>query len=260
MSIFRSRSTSRQSNQQKSSVPNREDPLVGMEGSLSKWTNVVQGWQYRYFVLNEDSLSYFTSRDKMLRGQQRGCIRLNNAAIGIEGENSALFTITVDGKVFHLQVIILILLLNLDFMEEQELKIKFQGKDVKERDMWVKELERIIHMKSGYYKPRPGDQVFDLNNRVKLAERQLQDLLEIVRKLETLNALSEKAEEKKKRYLNEVLLTTRRLQNTVEHSTIILKQVQQKFPTVKPDSSHELKNAATSTDGQRVEVVDEVRF
>ncbi|CAD5207877.1 unnamed protein product [Bursaphelenchus okinawaensis] len=177
-----------------------------MEGSLSKWTNVVQGWQYRYFVLNEDSLSYYTSREKMIRGQQRGCIRLNGATIGIDGENSALFTISVDGKVFHLQ-----------------------GKDMKERDMWVKELERVIHMKSGIYKPRPGDQILDLNNRVKLAERQLTDLLDIVQKLETLNTQSEKAEEKRKRYLNEVLLTTRRLQNTVEHSQIILKQVQQKF-------------------------------
>lgn len=75
-----------------------------MEGTLSKWTNVVHGWQYRYFVLNDDSLRYFTSRNKMINGQQRGCIRLNNAAIGIEEENTSLFTITVDGKVFHFQV------------------------------------------------------------------------------------------------------------------------------------------------------------
>jgi hypothetical protein len=75
-----------------------------MEGTLSKWTNVMHGWQYRYFVLDEDSLRYFTSREKMIRGQQRGCIRLNNAAIGIEEENSVLFTITVDGKIFHFKV------------------------------------------------------------------------------------------------------------------------------------------------------------
>jgi hypothetical protein len=75
-----------------------------MEGTLSKWTNVVHGWQNRYFVLTDDSFCYFTSRDKMLRSQQRGCIRLNNAAIGIEEENTSLFTITVDGKVFHFKV------------------------------------------------------------------------------------------------------------------------------------------------------------
>jgi hypothetical protein len=33
-----------------------------------------------------------------------GCIRLRGAVIGIDGENNCLFTITVDGKVFHLQV------------------------------------------------------------------------------------------------------------------------------------------------------------
>ncbi|KAK6016782.1 hypothetical protein OSTOST_17729, partial [Ostertagia ostertagi] len=64
-----------------------------MEGPLSKWTNMVHGWQYRWFRLEEDALLYYTSREKMLKGQQRG----------IDGENNSLFTITVDGKVFHLQ-------------------------------------------------------------------------------------------------------------------------------------------------------------
>ncbi|CAF4787829.1 unnamed protein product [Pieris macdunnoughi] len=33
-----------------------------MEGSLSKWTNVMKGWQYRWFVLDENAglLSYYT--------------------------------------------------------------------------------------------------------------------------------------------------------------------------------------------------------
>lgn len=33
-----------------------------MEGPLSKWTNVVNGWQYRWFVLDQGSglLSYYT--------------------------------------------------------------------------------------------------------------------------------------------------------------------------------------------------------
>jgi hypothetical protein len=40
----------------------------------------------------------------------------------------------------------------------------------------------------------------------------------------------DKIRDKKKRYLNEVLLTTKRLQSTIEHSKIILKQVQAKYP------------------------------
>lgn len=75
-----------------------------MEGPLSKWTNVVHGWQYRWFILRDDALHYYTSREKMMKGQQRGCIRLRGAVIGIDGENNSLFTVTVDGKTFHLQV------------------------------------------------------------------------------------------------------------------------------------------------------------
>ncbi len=33
-----------------------------MEGPLSKWTNVMKGWQYRWFVLDDNAglLSYYT--------------------------------------------------------------------------------------------------------------------------------------------------------------------------------------------------------
>lgn len=47
--------------------------------------------------------------------------------------------------------------------------------------MWVKELERVIHLKSGYYRPRPEDPLVDLQTRATMSERQLQDLLQIVR-------------------------------------------------------------------------------
>ena len=37
-------------------------PQRVMEGPLSKWTNVMHGWQYRWFVLDQASglLSYYT--------------------------------------------------------------------------------------------------------------------------------------------------------------------------------------------------------
>lgn len=33
-----------------------------LEGTLNKWTNVMKGWQYRWFVLDENAglLSYYT--------------------------------------------------------------------------------------------------------------------------------------------------------------------------------------------------------
>ena len=37
------------------------------EGPLCKWTNVIHGWQYRYFVLDPEQrmLIYYTVRSKM---------------------------------------------------------------------------------------------------------------------------------------------------------------------------------------------------
>ena len=59
-----------------------------MEGTLSKWTNVMKGWQYRYFVLDDNAglFSYYTSREKMMRGARRGCVRLRGALVGIDDE------------------------------------------------------------------------------------------------------------------------------------------------------------------------------
>ncbi|KAL3249363.1 hypothetical protein MRX96_056057 [Rhipicephalus microplus] len=49
-----------------------------VEGPLSKWTNVMKGWQYRWFVLDDNAglLSYYTSKENMARGARRGCVRL----------------------------------------------------------------------------------------------------------------------------------------------------------------------------------------
>ena len=47
---------------------------IEMEGALSKWTNVMKGWQYRWFVLDDAAglFSYYTSKEKMRRGVRRG--------------------------------------------------------------------------------------------------------------------------------------------------------------------------------------------
>ena len=49
-----------------------------MEGPLSKWTNGMNHWQYHWFMLdyNAGLLSYYTSKDKMMRGSRRGYVRL----------------------------------------------------------------------------------------------------------------------------------------------------------------------------------------
>ena len=54
----------------------------------------MKGWQYRYFVLDDNAglFSYYTSREKMMRGARRGCVRLRGALIGIDDEVSFNFT------------------------------------------------------------------------------------------------------------------------------------------------------------------------
>ncbi|XP_055527087.1 oxysterol-binding protein-related protein 9 isoform X2 [Wyeomyia smithii] len=97
--------------------------MAMLEGTLSKWTNVMKGWQYRWFVLDEYAglLSYYTSKEKMMKGVRRGCVRLKGAVIGIDDQDVSTFTITVDHKTFH-----------------------FQARDADEREKWVRRLEDTI--------------------------------------------------------------------------------------------------------------------
>uniref|UniRef100_A0A1S4GPH1 Oxysterol-binding protein n=1 Tax=Anopheles gambiae TaxID=7165 RepID=A0A1S4GPH1_ANOGA len=97
--------------------------MAMLEGTLSKWTNVMKGWQYRWFVLDENAglLSYYTSKEKMMKGVRRGCVRLKGAIIGIDDQDVNTFTITVDHKTFH-----------------------FQARDAEEREKWVRRLEDSI--------------------------------------------------------------------------------------------------------------------
>ncbi|XP_056671126.1 oxysterol-binding protein-related protein 9 isoform X9 [Monodelphis domestica] len=110
-----------------------------MEGPLSKWTNVMKGWQYRWFVLdyNAGLLSYYTSKDKMMRGSRRGCVRLRGAVIGIDDEDDSTFTITVDQKTFHFQGEKLSLFGDLA-------GIICPARDADEREKWIQALEETI--------------------------------------------------------------------------------------------------------------------
>uniref|UniRef100_A0A8C6PWC5 Oxysterol-binding protein n=1 Tax=Nothobranchius furzeri TaxID=105023 RepID=A0A8C6PWC5_NOTFU len=128
-----------------------------MEGPLSKWTNVMKGWQYRWFVLdyNAGLLSYYTSKDKMMRGSRRGCVRLRGAVIGIDDEDDSTFTITVDQKTFH-----------------------FQARDADEREKWIHALEGTIlrhtlQLRTGFV---PSVQDFD--KKLSEADAYLQILID----------------------------------------------------------------------------------
>ncbi|XP_008195979.1 oxysterol-binding protein-related protein 9 isoform X2 [Tribolium castaneum] len=140
--------------------------MVVMEGSLSKWTNVMKGWQYRWFVLDDNSglLTYYTSKEKMMRGARRGCVRLKGAVIGIDDEDDSTFTITVDHKTFH-----------------------FQARDAEEREKWVRALEDTIFRHGNrtlWDNHRPPPTIKDFDNKVSEADAYLQLMIDQTKDLE----------------------------------------------------------------------------
>lgn len=73
------------------------------------------------YLPNKKILFYLQSKEKMMRGVRRGCVRLKGAVIGIDDEDDSTFTVTVDHKTFH-----------------------FQARDAEERQKWVHALEETI--------------------------------------------------------------------------------------------------------------------
>uniref|UniRef100_A0A8C5C0K8 PH domain-containing protein n=1 Tax=Gadus morhua TaxID=8049 RepID=A0A8C5C0K8_GADMO len=47
-----------------------------MEGILYKWTNYMTGWQPRWFVLEDGTISYYDSEDDVGKGS-KGSIKMS---------------------------------------------------------------------------------------------------------------------------------------------------------------------------------------
>ena len=59
-----------------------EYQLLVVKGLLSKWTNYIHGWQDRYIVLKDGTLSYYKSEDESAFGC-RGAVSLNKVLITV---------------------------------------------------------------------------------------------------------------------------------------------------------------------------------
>ncbi|KAH7971048.1 hypothetical protein HPB49_018422 [Dermacentor silvarum] len=76
-----------------------------LEGQLYKYTNVVKGWQYRWFVLNPDigMLEYYML-DEVKKGKPRGAVHLAGAVISPSDEDGQMFTVSAAcGELYKLR-------------------------------------------------------------------------------------------------------------------------------------------------------------
>ncbi|KAK0168763.1 hypothetical protein PV327_002533 [Microctonus hyperodae] len=178
-----------------------------MEGSLSKWTNVVNGWQYRWFVLDDNAglLSYYTSKEKMMRGARRGCVRLRGAVIGIDDEDDSTFTITTsslkdDPKTFH-----------------------FQTRDGEERERWVRALEdTILRHSHARWDPKKSLPKHDFDRKVAEADAYLQLLIDQIKLLENKQCNLRDDEEERKEKYSTILIQASTVLNSVKHTIVQL--------------------------------------
>ncbi|XP_064189368.1 oxysterol-binding protein-related protein 9 isoform X5 [Anguilla rostrata] len=173
-----------------------------MEGPLSKWTNVMKGWQYRWFVLdyNAGLLSYYTSKDKMMRGSRRGCVRLRGAVIGIDDEDDSTFTITVDQKTFH-----------------------FQARDADEREKWIHALEGTIlrhtlQLREAETGLVPSVQDFD--KKLAEADAYLQILIDQLKLFD--EKLKDCKEDESRRKIENLKETTCSMVESIKHCIVLL--------------------------------------
>ncbi|KAF4081758.1 hypothetical protein AMELA_G00164840 [Ameiurus melas] len=78
-----------------------------LEGVLSKYTNLIQGWQNRYFVLDEDlnQLQYFVNEPG--RSQKpRGTLPLIGASVSVSDEAPHMFVVSsANGELFKLRAV-----------------------------------------------------------------------------------------------------------------------------------------------------------
>ncbi|XP_078661677.1 oxysterol-binding protein-related protein 11-like isoform X4 [Branchiostoma floridae x Branchiostoma belcheri] len=92
------------------------------EGQLSKYTNVMKGWQYRWFVLDPNSgvLDYYVNEESK-KQRPRGSLQLAGSVMSPSDEDSHTFSINAaNGEVYRLRAF-----------------------DAKERQQWVNRLRSV---------------------------------------------------------------------------------------------------------------------
>ncbi|XP_036610957.1 oxysterol-binding protein-related protein 9 isoform X5 [Trichosurus vulpecula] len=140
------------------------------------------------------------SKDKMMRGSRRGCVRLRGAVIGIDDEDDSTFTITVDQKTFH-----------------------FQARDADEREKWIQALEETIlrhtlqlqGVDSGFV---PSVQDFD--KKLTEADAYLQILIDQLKLFD--NKLQNCKDDEQRKRIETLKETTNNMVESIKHCIVLL--------------------------------------
>ena len=103
-----------------------ENQLPELTGTLSKWTNYIHGWQDRYIVLKDGTLSYYKSETETGFGC-RGAVSLAKAVITAHEFDECRIDVSVNDCVWYLR-----------------------GKSEDERQTWMDGLEIHRQADSGY--------------------------------------------------------------------------------------------------------------
>ena len=105
------------------------------EGQLNKFTNVVKGWQYRWFVLDPSAgvLEYYLLEDRS--GKCRGSQQMSGAVVSPSQEDENTFLI--------------------NFISGEHYKVR--ASSAKERQIWVDRLRHCVsHLESASSRPVSG--------------------------------------------------------------------------------------------------------
>ncbi|XP_078483205.1 oxysterol-binding protein-related protein 11-like isoform X3 [Ciona intestinalis] len=141
--------------------------LVQYQGKLSKYTNVVKGWQTRYFILNPQNgfLDYHVSESEAFGSnyRPRGSLPLDGAVIAPSSEDSLAFSVnSSSGEVY-----------------------KLKAADVKGRQEWITRLRAVSEHYTSQIaqehpplatKPRTRSVVSNISNNINKIKDHVQQL------------------------------------------------------------------------------------
>ncbi|VDP86999.1 unnamed protein product [Echinostoma caproni] len=65
-----------------------------VRGMLSKWTNLLHGWQERYFILSDGMLTYYRNSDEVSLGS-RGAVRVRLADVKAHEYDDCRFEVSL---------------------------------------------------------------------------------------------------------------------------------------------------------------------